>query len=78
MRSSGAAAGPRRVRGYRARPVDRNTLLWTMVVFFGASLMFSTIRDASDEDGIGVSLAAQVAAGLLLVAFIVLIMRRRG
>ena len=43
--------------------MDRNTLLWTMVVFFGASLMFSTIRDASDEDGIGVSLIAQLAAG---------------
>jgi threonine/homoserine efflux transporter RhtA len=57
--------------------VDRNTLLWTMVVFFGASLMFSMIRDASDEDGIGVSLAAQLGAGLLLVAFIVLVIRRR-
>jgi hypothetical protein len=57
--------------------VDRNTLLWTMVVFFGASLMFSAIRDASDEDGIGVSLAAQVAAGLLLIALIVLVVRRR-
>jgi len=77
MRSGERRPG-RKVRGYRARSVDRNTLLWTMVVFFGASLMFSTIRDASDEDGIGVSLAAQVAAGLLLVAFIVLIMRRRG
>jgi threonine/homoserine efflux transporter RhtA len=57
--------------------VDRNTLLWTMVVFFGASLMFSAIRDASDEDGIGVSLAAQLVAGLLLVAVIVLIVRGR-
>jgi threonine/homoserine efflux transporter RhtA len=75
---SGERRPGRKVRGYRARAVDRNTLLWTMVVFFGASLMFSTIRDASDEDGIGVSLAAQLAAGVLLVAFIVLIMRRRG
>ena len=57
--------------------MDRNTLLWAVVVFFGASLMFSTIRDASDEDGVGVSLAAQLAAGLLLVAFIFLIVRRR-
>ncbi len=57
--------------------MDRNTLLWAIVVFFGASLMFSTIRDAADEDGIGVSLAAQVAAGLLLLAFIVLIVRRQ-
>jgi threonine/homoserine efflux transporter RhtA len=57
--------------------VDRNTVLWTIVVFFGASLMFSTIREASDEDGLGVSLAAQLVAGLLLIAFIVLVMRRR-
>jgi threonine/homoserine efflux transporter RhtA len=58
--------------------VERNTLLWTLVVFFGASLMFSTIRDAADDDGIGVALAAQVAAGVLLVVLIVLVVRRRG
>jgi hypothetical protein len=57
--------------------VDRNTVLWTMVVFFGASLMFGAIRNASDEDGAGISLAAQLAAGLLLVVVIVLVMRRR-
>ena len=57
--------------------VDRNTLLWTMVVFFGASLMFSTIRDASSDDGLGVSLLAQITAGVLLVAFIALYMRSR-
>jgi hypothetical protein len=57
--------------------VDRNTLLWTLVVFFGASIMFGAIRRASDENGIGVSLAAQLAAGVLLVAVIVLVMRRR-
>lgn len=49
-----------------------------MVVFFGASLMFALIRDAASEDGIGISLAAQLAAGVLLVAVIVLVMRRRG
>jgi hypothetical protein len=58
--------------------VDRNTLLWTLVLFFGASLMFATIRDATRGEGIGVALAAQLAAGLLLVAVIVLYMRRRG
>ena len=52
-------------------------MLWTIVVFFGASIMFGAIRRASDEDGIGVSLAAQLAAGVLLVAVIVLVMRRR-
>jgi hypothetical protein len=58
--------------------VDRNTVLWTLVVFFGASLMFSTIRDATRGEGVGVALAAQLAAGLLLVAAIVVYLRRRG
>ncbi len=51
-------------------------MLWAIVVFFGASLMFSAIRDASSDEGIGISLAAQLVAGVLLVAFIVLLMRR--
>lgn len=57
--------------------MERNTVLWTLVLFFGASLMFSTIRKASEGEGIGVTLAAQIAAGVLLVVFIVLYMRSR-
>jgi hypothetical protein len=57
--------------------VERNTVLWTLVLFFGASLMFATIRDATRGDGIGVALAAQLAAGLLLVAVIVIYVRRK-
>jgi len=59
------------------RPVERNTVLWTLVLFFGASLMFATIRDATRGEGVGVALAAQLAAGLVLVAAIVVYMRRR-
>jgi hypothetical protein len=58
--------------------VDRNTVLWTLVVFFGASLMFSTIRDATRGEGIGIALVAQLAAGLLLIGAIVVYVRRRG
>lgn len=57
--------------------MDRNTVLWTLVLFFGASLMFATIRDATRGEGIGVALAAQLAAGLLLIAVIVLYVRGR-
>jgi hypothetical protein len=57
--------------------VDRDTVLWTLVLFFGASLMFATIRDATRGEGIGVALVAQVAAGLLLIAGIVLYVRRK-
>ena len=58
--------------------VDRNTVMWTMVVFFGSALMFSFIRRQAEDDGIGVALVAQILAGGLLIAFIVLYMRSRG
>jgi hypothetical protein len=57
--------------------VDRNTVLWTLVVFFGASIMFGLIRDATRDEGTGTALAAQLAAGILLVAVIVLYLRQR-
>jgi hypothetical protein len=57
--------------------VDRNTLMWTLVIFFGASLMFAAIRNATEEGGVGLVLAAQLAAGALLVTAIVLYVRRR-
>ena len=57
--------------------MDRNTVLWTLVLFFGASLMFATIRDATRDEGVGTALAAQLAAGALLVLVIVLWEKRR-
>jgi hypothetical protein len=57
--------------------VDRNALLWTLVVFFGASIMFAAIRNATSDEGAGVQLAAQFAAGLVVVAAIVVFVRRR-
>ena len=58
--------------------MDRNTVLWVLVVFFGASLMFSAIRKAAEDQGVGVALAAQLTAGALLVVFIALYLRQRG
>ena len=58
--------------------MNRETLLWTLVLFFGASVMFGAIRKATEGEGTGVALAAQAAAGLLLIGAIVVYMRRRG
>ena len=58
-------------------PVDRDTVLWTLVLFFGASIMFAAIRSATEDEGTGLSLALQLAAGLVLVGVIVLFVRRR-
>jgi hypothetical protein len=57
--------------------VDRNSLLWTLVVFFGASIMFAAIRNATNDESAGVQLAAQLAAGAVVVAAIVVVVRRR-
>jgi hypothetical protein len=58
-------------------PVDRDTVLWTLVLFFGASIMFAAIRSATEDEGTGLSLALQLAAGLVLVGAIVLFVRRK-
>ena len=58
--------------------MQRNTVLWTLVLFFGASLMFAAIRNATEDESTAVSLAAQGAAGLLLIAVLILYVRRRG
>jgi len=52
-------------------------VLWTLVVFFGASVMFGAIRNATDGESEGVQLAIQLGAGLLLVGAIVLFVRRQ-
>ena len=58
-------------------PVDRDTVLWTLVVFFGASILFAAIRSATEDEGVGLSLVVQLVAGLVLVGAIVVYVRRR-
>ena len=57
--------------------MDRNTLLWTLVVFFGASIMFGAIGNATADEVADVRLAAQLGAGVLLVGAILIFIRRR-
>jgi hypothetical protein len=57
--------------------VDRDTVLWTLVVFFGASILFAAVRDATKDEGAGVALLAQVGVGALVVGAIVVFVRRR-
>jgi hypothetical protein len=59
------------------RPVNRDTVLWTLVLFFGASVMFGAIRSATEDEGTGVSLGLQLFAGLLLIGAVILFVRRR-
>jgi hypothetical protein len=57
--------------------VDRDTVLWTLVVFFGASIAFAAVREATRDEGAGITLLAQVALGAAIIGAIVLVVRRR-
>jgi hypothetical protein len=56
--------------------VERNTILWAIVVFFGATVLFGAIGRATEDEGTGVRLALQAAAGLVLVGLLVAWVRR--
>ena len=52
-------------------------MLWALVLFFGASVAFSAIRRATDDQGIAVTLGLEALALAAMVAGIVFVMRRR-
>jgi multidrug transporter EmrE-like cation transporter len=58
--------------------VDRSTLLWTLVVFFGASIAFRAIRRATEDEPIGVSLLIGLGALAVMVLAIKLFVDRRN
>ena len=58
--------------------MDRTTVLWTLVVFFGASIVFRAIRSATEDDPVWVALLAALAALGVMVAAITFFVRRRG
>ena len=57
--------------------MERQTLLWTLVLFFGASLLFGSIQKATKDQSTGVTLAIEVGALAVIIAVIVVVVRRR-
>ena len=57
--------------------MDRTTLLWTIVVFFGATLVFGLLRNATVDSALGVRIGVQVAALVLVVGAITFFVKRR-
>lgn len=57
--------------------MDRSTLLWTLVVFFGASLIFRAIRNATEDEPIGVTLLLAFGALAVMIGAITYVARRR-
>jgi membrane protein DedA with SNARE-associated domain len=58
--------------------VERQTLLWTLVVFFGASTAFQLVQNATADDSLLVTIAAEVVVLGAIVGLIVVLVRRRS
>ena len=57
--------------------MERNAVLWTLVAFFGGTVVFQAIQRATEDEHVAVTIAAEVVALAAIVAFIVLLVRRR-
>ena len=55
--------------------MDRNTILWTLTVFFGATVAFAAIRNATEDQSAGVTIGLQALAMVLIIAAVVAVVR---
>ena len=55
--------------------MDRNTVLWTLVVFFGATVAFGAIRNATEDQSTGVTIGLQAVAMLVIIGVVVAVVR---
>ena len=56
--------------------MPRTTLLWTLVVFFGASIAFRVVLNATEDEPTAVRIALQLPVLALILVAIVLFVRR--
>lgn len=52
-------------------------LLWTLALFFGASIAFRAIQQATADSPLAVTLGLEVALLVVMVVTIVVVVRRR-
>ena len=51
-------------------------MLWTIVVFFGATVLFGLIGSATEDESAVVRIGLQALVGLVLIGALVLFVRR--
>jgi membrane protein DedA with SNARE-associated domain len=51
-------------------------LLWTLIVFIAGSLLFGTLRDATEHSSPTITVLVQVVALAVVVGLVVLVTRR--
>jgi hypothetical protein len=57
-------------------PVERTTLLWLLVLFFAGSLVFAGLRQLTEGESTAVTLGVQLGALALVIAVLVVVVRR--
>ena len=57
--------------------MTRDQVVWTLIAFFGASVAFRGIIDATEGESFWLTFGLQVVAFVLIVGVITLIVRRR-
>ena len=55
--------------------MNRDTVLWTLVLFFGGSVLFGGLRRLTEDESTGVVIAVQVGALALVIAGVVAFVR---
>lgn len=53
-----------------------STLLWTLVVFLAGSVVFGSLRRATEDSSTAVTVLVQVGALALIIGVLVLVARR--
>ena len=56
--------------------MDRNTILWTIVIFFGATVLFGVIGNLTEDESAVIRIGLQAIVGLIIVALLVSYVRR--
>jgi membrane protein DedA with SNARE-associated domain len=69
-----AASGRRVLFPVRVR--ENSTVLWTVVLFLGGSLLFRSLRNATEDSETWVAVLVQVGALVVLIGAVVLVVRR--
>ena len=56
--------------------MNQNSVLWVLVVFFGGTVLFGGLRRLTEDSSTGVTIAVQLGALALVIAVVVLVVRR--
>jgi membrane protein DedA with SNARE-associated domain len=61
---------------FPVRVRENSTVLWTVVLFLGGSLLFRSLRNATEDSETWVAVLVQVGALVVLIGAVVLVARR--